>query len=141
MFGLLFGSLSTMVQTGFIIGVGLLIDTFVVRTITVPALAALIGRANWWPSKPTPANVAAFDIPTVAQTSAADIGFADVRKTRSTSLLVGQAPIETAEGRSCGEAHTTHVFSDRALSPSDPTPGAALINRPTSLIAAEPDGA
>jgi putative drug exporter of the RND superfamily len=51
MFGLLFGTLSTMVQTGFIIGVGLLIDTFVVRTITVPALASLIGKANWWPSK------------------------------------------------------------------------------------------
>jgi RND superfamily putative drug exporter len=58
MFGLLFGSLSTMVQTGFIIGVGLLIDTFVVRTITVPALAAMIGRANWWPSKNTAAVVA-----------------------------------------------------------------------------------
>jgi len=53
MFGMLFGGLSTMVQTGFIIGVGLLIDTFVVRTITVPALASLIGRANWWPSKAT----------------------------------------------------------------------------------------
>lgn len=53
MFGLLFGGLSTMVQTGFIIGVGLLIDTFVVRTITVPALASLIGKANWWPSKAT----------------------------------------------------------------------------------------
>jgi len=53
MFGLLFGSLSTMVQTGFIIGVGLLIDTFVVRTITVPALASLIGKANWWPSRAT----------------------------------------------------------------------------------------
>jgi putative drug exporter of the RND superfamily len=51
MFGLLFGTLSTMVQTGFIIGTGLLIDTFVVRTITVPAMASLIGRANWWPSK------------------------------------------------------------------------------------------
>jgi RND superfamily putative drug exporter len=51
MFGLLFGTLSTMVQTGFIIGMGLLIDTFVVRTITVPAMASLIGRANWWPSK------------------------------------------------------------------------------------------
>lgn len=50
MFGLLFGNLSTMVQTGFIIGAGLLIDTFVVRTITVPAIAALVGRANWWPS-------------------------------------------------------------------------------------------
>jgi putative drug exporter of the RND superfamily len=51
MFGMLFGSVSTMVQTGFIIGAGLLIDTFVVRTITVPAMAALIGRANWWPSR------------------------------------------------------------------------------------------
>jgi RND superfamily putative drug exporter len=51
MFGLMFGSVSTMLQIGFIIGAGLLIDTFVVRTITVPALAALIGRANWWPSK------------------------------------------------------------------------------------------
>jgi RND superfamily putative drug exporter len=51
MFGLLFGSVSTMVQTGFIIGAGLLIDTFIVRTITVPAIAALIGRRNWWPSK------------------------------------------------------------------------------------------
>jgi RND superfamily putative drug exporter len=56
MFGLLFGSLSTMAQTGFIIGVGLLVDTFVVRTITVPAVAALIGRANWWPSKPIHAS-------------------------------------------------------------------------------------
>jgi RND superfamily putative drug exporter len=31
--------------------VGLLVDTFVVRTITVPALAALLGHANWWPAK------------------------------------------------------------------------------------------
>ena len=52
MFGLMVGSVSTMVQIGFIIGAGLLIDTFVVRTITVPAIAALIGRANWWPAKP-----------------------------------------------------------------------------------------
>ena len=52
MFGLLFGSLTTMMQTGFIIGVGLLIDTFVVRTITVPAMATLLGPANWWPAKP-----------------------------------------------------------------------------------------
>jgi putative drug exporter of the RND superfamily len=51
MFGLLFGNISTMVQAGFIIGVGLLLDTFLVRTITVPALAVLIGRANWWPSR------------------------------------------------------------------------------------------
>ena len=50
MFGLLFGSISGMVQAGFIIGVGLLVDTFLVRTVTVPALAVIIGRANWWPT-------------------------------------------------------------------------------------------
>jgi putative drug exporter of the RND superfamily len=50
MFGLLFGNISGMVQSGFIIGVGLLLDTFLVRTVTVPALAVLIGRANWWPT-------------------------------------------------------------------------------------------
>jgi RND superfamily putative drug exporter len=51
MFGLTFGSIAGMVQVGFIIGVGLLLDTFLVRTVTVPALAVLIGKANWWPSK------------------------------------------------------------------------------------------
>ncbi len=51
MFGLLFSSISTMVQAGFVVGVGLLLDTFVVRTITVPAAATLIGNANWWPSR------------------------------------------------------------------------------------------
>ncbi|OBH89442.1 hypothetical protein A5678_14360 [Mycobacterium sp. E2733] len=50
MFGLLFGTLTGMVQVGFIIGVGLLLDTFVVRTITVPAMAVLCGRGNWWPT-------------------------------------------------------------------------------------------
>jgi len=49
MFGLMAGSVGIMVQSGFIIGLGLLIDTFVVRTLTVPAIAALLGRANWWP--------------------------------------------------------------------------------------------
>jgi RND superfamily putative drug exporter len=107
MFGLLFGSLSTMGQTGFIIGVGVLIDTFVVRTITVPALAAMIGQANWWPSKPTATRVASFDIPIVAETSAADIGFSDVRKGRRTSCLVGEAAIEKAEGRDLIEHGTS----------------------------------
>lgn len=51
MLGLTFGSIMGMVQVGFIIGVGLLLDTFLVRTVTVPALAVLVGKANWWPSK------------------------------------------------------------------------------------------
>ncbi|MBB2988761.1 RND superfamily putative drug exporter [Mycolicibacterium iranicum] len=51
MAGLMFSSIGIVVQGGFVIGVGILLDTFVVRTITVPALAALVGRANWWPSR------------------------------------------------------------------------------------------
>jgi RND superfamily putative drug exporter len=51
MFGLLFSSISTVVQGGFVIGVGILLDTFLVRTVTVPAMAALVGRANWWPGR------------------------------------------------------------------------------------------
>jgi putative drug exporter of the RND superfamily len=54
MFGMLFASISTLVQCGFIIGTGLLLDTFLVRTITVPAVAVLVGKWNWWPSKPPP---------------------------------------------------------------------------------------
>jgi RND superfamily putative drug exporter len=51
MFGLMFASISTVVQAGFVVGVGILLDTFLVRTITVPAIAVLVGRANWWPSR------------------------------------------------------------------------------------------
>jgi putative drug exporter of the RND superfamily len=54
MAGLLFSSIGIVVQGGFVIGVGILLDTFVVRTITVPAVAALVGRANWWPSRVAP---------------------------------------------------------------------------------------
>ncbi|MBU8822888.1 MMPL/RND family transporter [Mycolicibacterium goodii] len=51
MAGLMFSSIGIVVQGGFVIGVGILLDTFVVRTITVPAIASLVGRANWWPSR------------------------------------------------------------------------------------------
>ena len=57
MFGLLFASISTMVQARFIIGIWISLDTFLVRTITVPAIAVLVGRAKWWPSAPTKVKV------------------------------------------------------------------------------------
>jgi RND superfamily putative drug exporter len=52
MFGLLFSSIGAVVQSGFVLGVGILVDTFVVRSITVPAIAAVLGRASWWPARP-----------------------------------------------------------------------------------------
>lgn len=54
MWGLLFSSIGTVIQGGFVIGAGILLDTFLVRTITVPAMATLVGEANWWPSRPKP---------------------------------------------------------------------------------------
>jgi RND superfamily putative drug exporter len=48
MFGLVFSSLSNVVQGGFVLGTGLLLDTFLVRTVTVPAIAVLVGKTNWW---------------------------------------------------------------------------------------------
>ncbi len=51
MIGLQFSSITTLVQIGFIIAAGILLDTFLVRTVTVPAMAVLVGKANWWPSK------------------------------------------------------------------------------------------
>lgn len=49
MLALLAGRISTLGQTGSTIAIGLLLDTFVVRSLLVPALATLLGRRLWWP--------------------------------------------------------------------------------------------
>ena len=38
---------------GFMVAVGILLDTFIVRTIMVPAAVELIGDRIWWPSSPS----------------------------------------------------------------------------------------
>ncbi|MFD5215250.1 MMPL family transporter [Microbacterium sp. NPDC058345] len=40
-----------LVQIAFIVAFGVLLDTFVVRSLLVPALSYDVGRAIWWPSK------------------------------------------------------------------------------------------
>jgi RND superfamily putative drug exporter len=53
MFGLMFGSVTSLGQFGFTVGMGLLLDTFIVRTLVVPACATLLGRRLWWPGRRT----------------------------------------------------------------------------------------
>jgi len=36
-------------QIAFIVGFGVLVDTFIVRSLLVPGLIADVGRASWWP--------------------------------------------------------------------------------------------
>lgn len=38
-------------QFGFGVAAGILIDTFLIRTLLVPALVVLLGRWNWWPAR------------------------------------------------------------------------------------------
>ena len=38
-------------EIGFIVAFGVLLDTFIVRSILVPALTFLLDRRVWWPSK------------------------------------------------------------------------------------------
>ncbi|MFZ0142041.1 MAG: MMPL family transporter [Aeromicrobium sp.] len=50
MFAMMFGSITSLAQLGFTVGMGLLLDTFIVRTLVVPAAAALLGPRLWWPA-------------------------------------------------------------------------------------------
>ena len=48
---LLLAPLRSLQQFGFAVTMGILLDTFVVRSLLVPSIAVILGRHNWWPSR------------------------------------------------------------------------------------------
>lgn len=48
--------LIVLTQLGIIVGLGILLDTFLVRTVVIPALFTLLGPKVWWPSRIDPVS-------------------------------------------------------------------------------------
>lgn len=51
MFALTASTVLSVAQIGVTVGVGLLIDTLVVRSFVLPSIVALLGRWFWWPTR------------------------------------------------------------------------------------------
>ncbi|WP_051660541.1 RND family transporter [Mycolicibacterium aromaticivorans] len=49
MAGMMFSKLVVLAQMGSTIAIGLLIDTFIVRSLLMPSIAVMLGRWFWWP--------------------------------------------------------------------------------------------
>ncbi|MDO3701277.1 MMPL family transporter [Micromonospora sp. C28SCA-DRY-2] len=67
-FGVLVAS-PVLAQVGLAVAVGILIATFGLSWLLVPALAALAGRATFWPARPRPVRTPAAERPATAPTA------------------------------------------------------------------------
>jgi RND superfamily putative drug exporter len=48
--------LVALTELGFLVAFGVLLDTFLVRSLMVPALVVQLGKRFWWPSRPDPGD-------------------------------------------------------------------------------------
>jgi putative drug exporter of the RND superfamily len=71
MMSMITSDLRSIGQVGTTIGLGLLLDTFVIRSLVTPSIATLLGRWFWWPmalpKRPSRNPHKADDVPTAPQ--------------------------------------------------------------------------
>jgi RND superfamily putative drug exporter len=67
MAGMMASNLIVLAQMGSTIAIGLLIDTFIVRSLLMPSIATLLGRWFWWPQVVYPRGDNHFPAPRPAQ--------------------------------------------------------------------------
>ncbi|MBB3037596.1 RND family transporter [Hoyosella altamirensis] len=51
MFALMSGGVYLLAQLGFVVGIGLILDILLVRTVLVPSTLLLLGKVSWWPAR------------------------------------------------------------------------------------------
>jgi len=49
--------LTDLFQLNLSVAIGVIIDTFITRTLLVPALVKILGQLNWWPNKIIPNKI------------------------------------------------------------------------------------
>jgi uncharacterized membrane protein YdfJ with MMPL/SSD domain len=50
--GMIFSNVMILNEFGFILTIAVILDTFIIRTILVPAIMSIADKWNWWPRKP-----------------------------------------------------------------------------------------
>lgn len=124
---LLLAPLPFLRQIGFGIGLGILIDTFVVRALVVPSATMLLGRWAFWPRFPTPAGTAREPI-RGRHAGVVAVAVALLAIVLLTTALTGGAPppvdvVETAVAPLTPEA-TAPATQGTPTSAPEPAPGA-----------------
>ncbi len=77
MFALAGSTVLSIEQVGIPVGIGLLLDTLIVRTFLMRSLVALLGRWFWWPRLPNRPRVALEESGDFSQQSCLTAGYPD----------------------------------------------------------------